>query len=296
MSEQLEVTVGSARSWPLQCRNEGGRTIPANFAASDALATEVSRGQDQGVLLSLATTWYTAPDPTTGLPTQTGYTQAQVLPTITSAQSATLEPNGDYALKVWRTPSGSADRYCIWEGTLLARPAAGAASQPVTPYCTYQDMLLNTPWVAGIQNIDTDQEGFYSQRLQARRWLDGLILDAYSRRRGGWAMFGDASQPAANWSGWGGMVGPMRSKYLTEQLAANRLVISPEVAWTCAYKAASIVGLSQVGGASKYLALGQMAADRASEELQRLDAELDINGDGNTDLTIPLGTVGVLYT
>lgn len=290
MAEDLEITIGAHADFPLQCWNRGGETTPS-FGPSDLLSAYVYLGQDQGPLFAATVAWLVA-DPDTGA-VQTGYDQGQIVVTIASSQSATLEPNGTYSLLVWRTPAGATDSDCIWEGSLLALPAAGSATRTVVTYCTYADMLFVAPWLRNLQSEDTDQEGYYSERLQAREWLDNIIIRSY---RGNWAVFGDATQPAANWSGWGSWRTPMMSPWIKQQLDANKLVVTRQIARMCAYRAAGIVGLSQMtGGKNSYAAHGQWLSDRASEELQQTNAEFDSNGDGFSDLVIPLGQANVIY-
>lgn len=221
----LEILLGAHRDWPLQCWLDGSRTA-ATFAATDALAAYVYRGQDQAQLFAPAVDWYTAGA------TQTGYDQGQVQVTITSAQSAALEANGTYTLVVWRTPSGSSEEAAIWRGELLALPAAGDATQAITTYCSLADLLNYAPWIRSIQEQDTDQEGFYSQRLEAREWLDWLIVKQW--RGGTWGVFGDASYPASEWSGWGTWRTPMPSPYLQDMLAGGFVPTNNAVTLTAA--------------------------------------------------------------
>lgn len=217
---ELDVIIGAHRDWPLQCWNQGAQTTPAGWASGDTLTGYVYQGQSETQLLSLSVAWYTAGG------TQTGYGQGQVQATITAAQSATLEANGTYVVILWRTPSGSSEPTAIWRGTLKALPAAGTGTQIAT-YCAMADMLMYAPWLRDIGTVDTSQEGFYSERLQARRWLDWEIVKYW--RGGAWGVFGDASRPASEWSGWGMWRTPLPSPYLMNMLAGGYVPISNSV-------------------------------------------------------------------
>jgi hypothetical protein len=215
MPEQLTITVGANAPFKLQCKNRGALSAP-QFLMTDGLSAYVYQGQDQAALFGASVQWYTAGG------TQTGYDQAQIQVTIAAEQSATLVPGGEYEFLVWRTPQGTTEPQCVWRGDLLAKSAAGSGIQSIQPYCQLADMLRYAGWIGNIQNPDTDQQGFYLQRLQAREWLDNLIVKNY--RGGAWAAFGDAARPAATWSGWSSWRSSLPSPWLQQQLAGGFVV------------------------------------------------------------------------
>jgi hypothetical protein len=209
---KLILVQGSAADFPLQAVNRGGKTFPA-FAAGDALTAQVFAGQNQTALFTPTVGWYTAGG------TQTGYGQGQVLVSITAAQAATLELNGTFTLEVWWQPAGGGKSACIWRGALAVETAAGTATQPTPTYCTLADMLRFAPWVRLVQDFDTDQEGFWSQRVEARQWLDNLIVRSW--RGTSAAYFGDSGRSAQFWLGSWVRRTPLPSKWLQDQLAGG---------------------------------------------------------------------------
>jgi|GEM_PF-6825654 len=154
---QIEIIAGSKEDWPLQCWNRGSVSSPTDWASTDTLSAYVYQGQSETQVFAPTVAWYTAGG------TQTGYGQAQVLLTIGSSDSGALEPNGTYTVIIWRTPTGSTQPSAVWRGTLKVLPAAGTSTQLVTPYCQLSDMLLYAPWLRDIGDVDTMQEGFYTQ-------------------------------------------------------------------------------------------------------------------------------------
>lgn len=285
---RLEVVIGSHRDWPLQCWNQGAQTAPAGWASGDIMTAYLYQGQEQSQLMTLAVSWYTAGS------TQTGYGQAQVVLTITAAQSATLEQNGVYTWQIWRTPSGSSEATCVGRGQLAALPAAGSDTQTVTPYIQYSDMKALAPWIEYCQDSDSDQEGFYSQRLQSREWMDWMILNCY---RGAYVgLFEQHSTMAFEfgYAGWRRSLGPSPS--LITYLEDNDLIVRPQIVKACSHYAISLVGLAQVGANNQYASWGAYHRDMAEREAVGITAEIDINGDGIGELFINLSSTNTLFT
>ena len=79
-------------------------------------------------------------------------------------------------------------------------------------------------------------------------------------------------------------------------ITQHTLVLYPEVVRVCALKAASLVGLGQIGRKHNIAALGALFRDMASSEVNCLVAELDLNGDGTPDLPIPLNATNTMFT
>lgn len=215
MSTTLTMISGEDKDFPLQCWNEGALTTPV-FGPDDAMSAVVSPGDGQAQLFAPAVTWFTAPDPVTGIASQTGYAEAQVLVTVAAADSATLEPEAAYALEVWRQPAGSTVRNCVWRGRLVAGYAAGTSMPRLPTYCTYEDMLEWGPWVKYLPAA-SEQAAFYKPRLEARLWIDDLIVK--SDRGGGLFPFGTAGVPYTQWSGWvASRKSPMPAVWTRDQL------------------------------------------------------------------------------
>src|SRR5215831_11744198 len=100
MSTELDITQGAEGVYRLQCWNQGAMTTPV-FQAADVMTATVSPGEGQPALFAPDVAWWTAPDPVTGNPTQTGFDQAQVLVTVHAADGATLQAEAGYLLQVW---------------------------------------------------------------------------------------------------------------------------------------------------------------------------------------------------
>jgi uncharacterized membrane protein len=58
---------------------------------------------------------------------------------------------------------------------------------------------------------------------------------------------------------------------------AGSVAVAAGVIRACAFKAISVVGLSQVGGGNNFAAMGQVFASRADAEALSLTAELDLS-------------------
>ena len=119
-------------------------------------------------------------------------------------------------LEVWRQPVATSVRHCVWRGRLVAGYAAGAAVPRLPTYCTYEDMLEFGPWVKYLPAA-SEQAAFYKPRLEARLWIDDLIVR--SDRGGGLFPFGSAGVPYWQWSGWmSARKSPMPAVWTRDQL------------------------------------------------------------------------------
>jgi hypothetical protein len=286
--EQRQITKGSNETLPMQLHNWGGYTAPI-YTVSDTFTASVYRGQDQPVLFTGVVTWNTT-DPDTGA-AQTGYDQGQIVVSLTAANTATLEPGGLYLLDVWHDQQ--TQRVAL--GELLVLPAPGAGTQTVTPYCTYQDMLNYANWLRNIHDPDTAQEGFYPQRLEARRWLDEVILGAYAGT--GWVPFGDPGSSAYSWTGGGlGWQWAGTSDWLRTTLAGGGLILHPPIVRASAYKAIALTACGQLGVGQQYMIQGSMFDALADREILMTVAEIDTASPptGRSGLAIPLNSVRVI--
>jgi len=384
MTTRLEMVAGEDKSFPLQCWLEGAM-IPPAFVASDAMTSVVSPGEGEAALFAPAVAWWTDPDPVAGAAAQTGYDQGQVLVSVSAADSLLVTAEAAHVLEVWRRPAGTSLRSCVWRGGLVVHYAAGAGRPRLPTYCRYQDMLDFGPWCKYLAE-EGDEAGFYDQRLEARLWLDDLIVR--SDRGGGLFPFGTSGVPHTQWSGWlASRRSPMPSTWIRDQLwggfvsgtvavgsrgvgyatppvvtaappppsplpqvgprqkparfaavldgaggvgavlvqdpgfgyppgsslplsfsggggsgAAATASVDPgrlfrrdQVRRLAAFKALSLVGLSQVGNNPQHVAYGEYCAARASEELTGFTAELDLDGDGWPDYAIPTFLTNTIY-
>lgn len=93
----IPLVTGQPTVVAAQCFLRGTGTEPSVFSASDTLTASVIPSRQTTVVFNPAADWYTRNH------TQTGYDQAQVQATMTSAQMALLEPSIKYTIVWWRT-------------------------------------------------------------------------------------------------------------------------------------------------------------------------------------------------
>jgi hypothetical protein len=80
-------------------------------------------------------------------------------------------------------------------------------------------MLQHAPWITLLQDDNSDQEAFYTQRLEAKQWLDWLIIRSW--RGTSAAYFGDAGRSAQYWLGSWVRRTPLPSFWLINQLSGG---------------------------------------------------------------------------
>jgi hypothetical protein len=79
-------------------------------------------------------------------------------------------------------------------------------------------------------------------------------------------------------------------------ISSHLLILRPQIVRVCALKAASIVGLGQIGRMNNIAVFGAMWRDMASSEACTCVAEIDQTGNGIADLAIPLGSTNTLFS
>lgn len=278
---QVAVVAGSTADWPLVATSGG---VPMAFASGDTITALVYGGQAQGSLFAPAAAW-------TG---GTGYATGAFTVSPTSAQTAGLDPLGDYTLHGIWTSADLTRTAVVRRAQLLVYPAPGTQAQTITPYCKYQDMLDIADWVSMLQENDVDTEGFYVQRLRAREWMDWNILNNY---RGAYVGLYEEHSVMAfqfGYAGWRRSLGP--SPTLLTYLQSNFLIVRPQIIRACAHYACSLIALKQVGVNNQYANWGAYHRDMASRTLAGTTAEIDVDGDGIGEQFINLGSVNVLFT
>jgi hypothetical protein len=285
---ELQIYRSMPAIWTLQAVQRVSGNPPTNLLASDVPSAGVWTGQDQAVIFAPTATWTDTAGNGTNLGWQTGQVDVQV----TAANSGALDANGIYLLLVSVTRSGVT--WPIWEGRLKCLPTAGAAANTITPYCAYRDMLDYGPWVEAIQSLDTDQEGFYSQRLKSRNWMDWCILNMYRGQYMGQYGMHSVIGMSFGWVGYKRQIGPSPS--MIQYLAQNKLIVRPQIVEACSHKALAEVGLSQLGMNPGFFAMGQYHRDQASFLLRAITAEIDTQGDGIGDIFVDMSTVSTLAT
>lgn len=263
---------------------------PVTFLESDVLSGEIWQGQGQTPLATFTPTWYSP----------TGYENGTITAALTGAISAAFDLNGMYRFLISATRSGNT--WAIFESTLTCLDPGGSGTQLFVPYCSYEDMLNIAPWVANVEDFDTDQEGFYSQRILARNWMDAAILNAY---RGSYVgLFEGLSEAAFRFGyvGYRRSLGPSPS--LSTYLEQNLLMLarsdgSPtQIVRCCAHRAISEVGLAQVGGTPTFYQFGLYHRDMATKCAFSTTAEINLSGTGTDvgNLFINLGSTNTLST
>jgi hypothetical protein len=346
---ELSLVQGSAAYFILAAVDRDGST-PSQLLSSDTLTAVVWAGQNQAALFSPTATW-------------ANVAAAQVAVAFTGSQTTALDYAGTYHMQVSVTRGTTT--IVIIDCLLQILPSPGTGTDLVKPYCVLADLLQHAPWLTMLQDETSDQESYYSQRLEAKQWLDWLIVRSW--RGTSAANFGDPGRAAQYWGGSWSRRSALPSQWLINQLSggivinpltltaqgsgytfanvtfsgggpnafqatataivsggqvisiqliqagygysstptititgdgtgatatcsisANVLMLRPNVVRVCALKAASIVGLGQIGRTNSIAVFGALWRDMASAEVTTIVAELDLNGDGVADLPIPL--------
>ena len=219
---QLSIVQGSASDWVLAAINRDG-TAPTGFLSSDTLNAYVWQGQNQASLFSPTVSW-------------NNYATGLVNLSISNPQTTALDQVGTYHMQVTATRSGVT--VVIIDCLLVVLPAPGSGTQSTIPYCQLSDMLLHAPWINLIQDQDSDQEAYYSQRLEATNWLNTLILRSW--RGTSAAYFGDAGRSAQFWLGSWVRRTPLTSFWLRNQLSGGLVNTVTVTAPGSGYTAATV--------------------------------------------------------
>jgi hypothetical protein len=270
------VVRGESDVWPVQIRDKQQQPLTAVFDGTESLVCQCWSGEDQAVAFTLPVIWDTPLE---------GTIKIQV-PGATSAS----QDVGLYQGLV-KIADGSE---ALVRFTLDIRHAPGSGVQTITPYCALQDLLEYAPWVQLVQT-EEDITGFLDKRIQAREWLDWVILNNY--RGASVGLFETHSTLAFVFGGgvgWRRSLGPSPS--LITYLAQNLLIVRPQIIRACAYKTISLIGLAQIGINNQYASFGSYYRDMSDRELIGTTAEVDLNGDGVGELFIPLSSTNTLMT
>lgn len=286
--DQVTITKGSAFTVPIQIRNRGGAET-TGFNPSDSFSAYIYRGQDQPALFAPSVSWLTT-NITTRL-SQNGYDQGQLLITGNATDSATLEASGNYLMLIWWDQLTTE----VARVEIAVLPEAGTSTQTIVPYCTYQDVLDIAGWVQLVQNSQVDQEGFYSQRLKARTWMDWAIINNY---RG--ASVGTLEMHSVLAFNFGGGYGRRRSvgpsPSLIQYLAQDKLIVRPQIVQACAHYTAGVIGMSQIGVNNVYAQYGLYHREMALREAISITAEVDLTNTGVGSIFVPLSSTNTINT
>lgn len=194
-------------------------SIPSQFNGTEVLSGVVWSGGTQAPMCSLTVVWSNG-----GL----GYSTGIVDISLTAGLSTTWDTQGDFHIQCYASRGGLT--IPIVDCLLTILPAPGTTTQLTPTYCSYQDMLDEAQWIENLSGSDAYQEGFYTQRLKARQWLDGLIEKAY--KGSGVFPFGDTGVSASMWSGSGAGFGLAPSFWLRNILSGGVIVLNSLVITT----------------------------------------------------------------
>ncbi len=147
----------------LQIKNRNGTVAAGVFTADSTLEASVWEGQNQATIFQPAVNWYTKGA------TQTGWGQGQFTLAIVGAQTANLDPAGEYFVLVTETTNGIESP--VWEGRVkvLATPGAISPTPPELATYDYVEAYLAN------QNLTDAQRDFLPYLVAAasnsiRRW------------------------------------------------------------------------------------------------------------------------------
>ncbi len=213
---RLEVAPGTDYADVLDTFTFDG-SVPTTFQATDALTSKLWDGQSDTTLFNPAVTW-------------SDYTVGKFNFSMTDAQTTLLQSNGTYRCQVFATRSSLYFR--IADFLVFATATPGTTTQTILTYCNYQDLLNIAPWVTQVQDVDTDTEGFHTQRLMARNWFDQACLNAYRGAFVGLFEMHSYAAFAFGYAGWRRSLGPSPS--LLTYLQQNLLILRPQVVEVCA--------------------------------------------------------------
>lgn len=272
MNNRWRTTAGSGTINTITIKGPDGN--PLVMTGSESLVCEVWIGGDHAPLFTVT-------------PTASDAAVGQWDVAITPAQTTGMS-QGLYDVLV-KYADGSGD--CYYGGLeILQAPGTGT---PGKTYGTYNDLLKVAQWVKMVQTED-DEAGFLEQRIDARAWLDDILLKSYR---------GAASSPnyemsiaAQTFAGGGARRTAFPSRWLREQLDADKLILRADVVRAVSYYAASLVGLNQVGFETKLAARGAWCLQMAEAIASNLVGELDLDGDGKAELVIPVMASNTLFT
>lgn len=253
-----------------------GRTPSTRYLGSDTLTGKVWSGGDQPTLLEPTVSWVDA-------------TVAKFLVTLTEAQTATLDP-GTYRLQVeaFRASNGQSD--ILFNGSLTVTGTSGAAEALAASYCSYRDLLMVAPWIETQQALGQDQATFAEQRVEARYWLDDLVLAAAPVYGYGRSAHEEA---ILYWDGSGGL-GP--NTLVRDLLAADRLIVTRKVRKICALYAGYLILRSQVTpGDNQYAKLAGQYYSEAMHEATNTIVEVARNATDTCPIPITLGTTSTRW-
>ncbi len=130
----IEAYQGSQTDSVVQLANSSGSAASSVFTSGSALSSALWEGQNQQILAQPSVSWWTGTSPA-----QTGYTQGQVLLSVSAADLSTLNPGGEYQLQIYATTSG--EKVTAAWCQLKVLPSPGFTSPAPPDLITYDACL-----------------------------------------------------------------------------------------------------------------------------------------------------------
>ena len=247
-----------------------GASLAGLFGDSTAVRAIAWAGGDGTTLATPAAHWADAP-------------AAQLFLDVLPADLAALECQ-PYPLRIeCLTGPGWLE---VWSGTLRVDPAPGLAAPPLV-YAAYRD--LDDQAGDSLDSLRSEREGagLLRSRVEASRWLDGVILARY-RPVGGWGLGGGGFDPSLG--RFASIEAP--NPTIRDYLASAYLILTDQVRRIVAAKALGFAFGRQLGS-PEYRGYSRRFHAAADNDVRCLVAQIDTNADGYADLTINCGTINM---
>jgi len=264
----LEQAIGTDRDYQLVLSDDAGN-LATGYLSSDPVTCAVWPGDAVAPLATPTVVWTTAP--------------TTLKLTIAATDIAALEVQ-PYPIRVMIAHGGRS--ILAWKGwlDLSASPGAGVALPVYAPFGRMLDYAGS--WFKKLL-LETSEAGFANERSRARTYLEAVILARYRPRQFGYHV--DLSY-GVSYLWYGDAPDPMLKGFL----ALNNLIVTPKVIEIVSRLAIAYVCLGDIGNAGQanpYLENGRENWAIAQGLIKGYVAEIDINGDGYTDIAINCGVV-----
>jgi hypothetical protein len=262
--DSFSVSQGAALAIPpVTIRDMFGNPI-TTYVGTESLSTEIWPGGNRAGSCSAITHWVDT-------------TQGTISIVLTAAETTGLA-TGVYQGLTRLTATGQ-DPVDVYRFRLELEPYAGTEATP-TYYAQYSDLLkYGRSWLHQLAT-DDDEAGFAEQLGRARSWIEDLAHAHYRAAAMTMVIGSQAFGPRRSGA---------RSTWLTDQLAANTLMLTDQVVEAAAKKALAFICEAQVGpneSSAAYARLARMYHSQADYLGTCLTLSLDTNGDGFPDVNI----------
>lgn len=260
-----ELCQGSGGSWEVPIQDANGAAIECT--GSEVLSGNIWPGGTRASLVALTPTFL---DPAEGTTTVS----------IPAASTTSLTP-ATYSVRL------KIDDATYYLGQLRILASPGSTVEPPS-YTDDDDLRTYAPWIDALQP-EGGQAEFSLQCAQARSWLDGILLSRW--KPAGGLSLGDPGYNAFVFEG--SRDGP--SKWLKDQLAADKLIVTDLTKEICAKRALYLICKPQLGrnGDHSYQDLARSFRAESEELLKTYRAEVDLDGSGYAGIVINCGATNL---